>query len=120
MALIKCEECGSEVSDKAVACPKCGAPIAELSDEPILVDTVGRQRWEHNIKEGDKGILALIAAIAIVAMSVWIGLKLTGEEWIAILFGLGGLIGCLFNKYMRTMIFGMAGLGIAIGLFVFL
>ena len=27
MALIKCTECNSEVSDKASACPKCGAPI---------------------------------------------------------------------------------------------
>ena len=28
MGLIKCSECGREVSDKAVACPSCGAPIA--------------------------------------------------------------------------------------------
>ncbi|MCP4748774.1 MAG: zinc-ribbon domain-containing protein [Desulfobacteraceae bacterium] len=28
MALIKCNECNNEVSDKANACPKCGAPIA--------------------------------------------------------------------------------------------
>jgi len=28
MALIKCGECGKEVSDKAVSCPGCGAPIA--------------------------------------------------------------------------------------------
>ncbi len=28
MALINCTECGNEVSDKASACPKCGAPIA--------------------------------------------------------------------------------------------
>ncbi len=27
MALIKCDECGADVSDKAVACPKCGNPI---------------------------------------------------------------------------------------------
>jgi predicted RNA-binding Zn-ribbon protein involved in translation (DUF1610 family) len=27
MALIKCSECGKEVSDKATACPNCGAPI---------------------------------------------------------------------------------------------
>ena len=27
MALIKCPECGREVSDKAPACPHCGAPI---------------------------------------------------------------------------------------------
>jgi hypothetical protein len=28
MALIKCSECGKQVSEKASACPKCGAPIA--------------------------------------------------------------------------------------------
>ena len=27
MALIKCSECGKEVSDKASACPNCGAPV---------------------------------------------------------------------------------------------
>lgn len=26
MALIKCSECGNEVSDRAAACPRCGAP----------------------------------------------------------------------------------------------
>ena len=31
MALIKCGECGKEVSDKAASCPGCGAPIAEPS-----------------------------------------------------------------------------------------
>lgn len=32
MALIKCVECGTEVSDKAAACIKCGAPISK----PVL------------------------------------------------------------------------------------
>lgn len=27
MALIKCPECGQEVSDKAAACPRCASPI---------------------------------------------------------------------------------------------
>lgn len=31
MALIKCPECGNEVSDKADACPKCGYPISEMN-----------------------------------------------------------------------------------------
>ena len=35
MALIKCEECGNEVSDKAAACPKCGAPVATRRPEPV-------------------------------------------------------------------------------------
>ena len=28
MALIQCDECGNEISDKAEACPRCGAPVA--------------------------------------------------------------------------------------------
>lgn len=28
MALIKCSECGAQVSDKAASCPHCGNPIA--------------------------------------------------------------------------------------------
>lgn len=27
MALIKCPECGKEISDKAAACPNCGMPL---------------------------------------------------------------------------------------------
>lgn len=30
MALIKCPECGKEISDKAVSCPNCGNPIAQV------------------------------------------------------------------------------------------
>lgn len=36
MALIKCHECGKEISDKAGICPNCGCPVnikAELSNE---------------------------------------------------------------------------------------
>jgi uncharacterized membrane protein YvbJ len=29
MALIKCPECGKEISDQAIKCPKCGCPINE-------------------------------------------------------------------------------------------
>ena len=31
MALIKCTECGHEVSDKASACPNCGCPLEKES-----------------------------------------------------------------------------------------
>jgi uncharacterized membrane protein YvbJ len=36
MSLIECSECGSQVSNLAVACPKCGAPVAQAGD---LVET---------------------------------------------------------------------------------
>ena len=49
MALLKCSECGREISDKAVSCPGCGCPVSEIEgmsqkDEKInsLVETVKR------------------------------------------------------------------------------
>ncbi len=37
MALIKCPECGHEVSDKASSCPNCGYPIRS-AENPVLPD----------------------------------------------------------------------------------
>jgi len=37
MALIKCTECGQEISDMATACPKCGKPTGvKLKTKPKL------------------------------------------------------------------------------------
>lgn len=36
MALIKCEECGKEISDKATTCPNCGCPIEKKEKEPEI------------------------------------------------------------------------------------
>ena len=36
MALIKCSECGKEVSDKAATCPNCGCPISQMSSSGIV------------------------------------------------------------------------------------
>lgn len=35
MALIKCPECGNEISDKAIACPHCGYERTELTNESV-------------------------------------------------------------------------------------
>lgn len=35
MALIKCLECGKEISDKASACPNCGCPIEKGKAENV-------------------------------------------------------------------------------------
>lgn len=46
MALLKCTECRKEVSDKAAACPGCGAPIAAAPAQQVA--RVARQggKWE--------------------------------------------------------------------------
>lgn len=36
MALIKCPECGKEVSDKAAACPQCAYPIKQSAAEQVV------------------------------------------------------------------------------------
>lgn len=40
MALIKCPDCGKEVSNKAPVCPNCGRPIA-----PTGIYSFLSQRW---------------------------------------------------------------------------
>jgi len=39
MALIKCSECGKEVSDKASVCQGCGCPIGTGQSSPISIST---------------------------------------------------------------------------------
>ncbi len=33
MSLVKCTECGKEISDKAVSCPNCGCPVSQMKTE---------------------------------------------------------------------------------------
>lgn len=46
MALIKCLECGREVSDLASICPGCGAPIAALGSTPSSVHPQKRRSFK--------------------------------------------------------------------------
>jgi len=49
MALIKCSECGKDVSDRAASCPNCGAPlrsaVSQSHKAPVRVVRAG-WRWE--------------------------------------------------------------------------
>ena len=45
MALIQCSECGHQVSDKAVSCPMCGAPIAGATLATISSNVI-KLVWE--------------------------------------------------------------------------
>lgn len=48
MALIKCDDCGREVSDRASTCPQCGAPVAQQttasSEAPVSIDPKSHAR----------------------------------------------------------------------------
>ncbi|MEQ1934886.1 MAG: hypothetical protein ABL962_13585 [Fimbriimonadaceae bacterium] len=58
MALLKCGECGKEISDQAASCPGCGAPTTKLAPPPA--------------KEKRKtSPIAWAAAIAIIVGLLW-------------------------------------------------
>ena len=77
MALINCRECGHCVSDKAAACPNCGAPV-ELSltqnERTVLVNTPPTPvtpTVEHEEKpEETKSSGALIIAIGLIVVII--------------------------------------------------
>ena len=46
--LIKCKECDHDVSDKAAACPNCGAPLKDApSVEFVAVSSEGDTKWKR-------------------------------------------------------------------------
>lgn len=49
MALIQCEECGREISDKAKTCPKCGNPIKDIRFAEI--DAQNREYYKNFNKQ---------------------------------------------------------------------
>jgi len=40
VALISCDECGAEISDKANSCPKCGFPLKQDTDEQAISNII--------------------------------------------------------------------------------
>lgn len=53
IALIKCPECGREISDKANSCPNCGCPLADMTTSGTV-----RIKIPNNIATGWVGLLS--------------------------------------------------------------
>src|SRR3989339_1031474 len=45
MALIKCSECGKEMSDNAVSCPNCGAPVKNVMSQGTSGTAGGQTKY---------------------------------------------------------------------------
>lgn len=56
MALIKCKECGHEISDKASACPNCGCPM-----ECVYKQAISNINTNHK-QNKKKGIIGIVLA----------------------------------------------------------
>lgn len=68
MALIKCQECGSMISDHAITCPKCGSPT-EFAQEQRHKKEDKRKRIYRTISTVFLGLL-IVGIIVITFMSM--------------------------------------------------
>ncbi len=73
MALINCPDCGNEVSDLAVACPKCARPIACL--QPVIHSKSSKKRWFRNnptVAENRRDwLVAAVAGVIVCPFLLW-------------------------------------------------
>jgi hypothetical protein len=59
MAIIACKECAHQVSDQAVSCPNCAAPIASVKTKPHGKRIISR-------------VLIALAALWLIATTLWL------------------------------------------------
>lgn len=86
MALIKCPECGKEISDKATACINCGCPLSAMIEKPIEIKTVtlekdliSKQNFSSNsIHKHPKGKRKSICTVIIITLIIFIITMLCG------------------------------------------
>lgn len=74
MAVIKCVECGGNVSDKAETCPHCGAPVKPMLEEieKAKAEAEAKQAKEKDVsssekKASGKTVLIILAIAAVLA-----------------------------------------------------
>ena len=78
MALVKCPECGNEVSDRAVSCPKCGYPLEKKSSQSCEHNSATENNGDavyaktdvNNIQPEKINKKIIIPVIAIVAITI--------------------------------------------------
>lgn len=61
--LIKCTECGKEISDQATNCPHCGAPVAVAPTSTNVKEGISDTLPKKTNKNSSLGIIALIFSV---------------------------------------------------------
>jgi zinc-ribbon domain len=72
VALIKCPECGKEVSSAAASCPSCGHPITGASQAPIQAP---ERKWSP-------GVAAVLSLVIPGAGQMYKGQIFSGLVWL--------------------------------------
>ena len=118
MALIKCNECGNEISDKATTCPKCGNPLQTSTEEttnPEVKEQAEKQVKTTSVETGTwaktklvLGIISILLFFLITLQSCTAGLSNALSEngsssgslglFLAIFMLIAGIIGIVTRK----------------------
>lgn len=98
MALIKCPECGHEVSDEALSCPNCGHPLKSRTENTSILKQIlvyfvsfflapfGLGYAFKYLKQSDKkskiiGIISLILTFFAIITVIFIAKKYLEQEY---------------------------------------
>jgi len=77
MSLIKCPECGRDVSDKAATCPNCGHPINQTNENLVQIDSAPQKRKKYRVR---LLIFTPIFFIGLILSMIWGFSAMTGGE----------------------------------------
>lgn len=72
MALVKCSECGREVSDRAAACPHCGNPLPGQSEADLTIEQVrhGDAAPSDAEKKSSTSTLTSVVTVVLIMLAV--------------------------------------------------
>ncbi len=110
MALIKCPECGKEISDTAKQCPNCGYSFKKQNDLPDLGNAASSV-WKFLstlFKEGKyaKALIMLAVCVPIGVISIVQAFESSKIDWMLLV---GGILLCLVGTlilFVRPIEFG--------------
>lgn len=95
MALIKCEDCGAEYSDKVERCPKCSCPNPKPKEDKTVWWSYGRLL---------AGILSLFYIFVLSLASLGGTLNTTWRFIASILVVIAGIFACITHKSRNSII----------------
>lgn len=98
MALIKCPDCGTEVSDRAPSCPKCGAPIAAAAETTAAGAPLTTTQGTSKKLKLQSLIAGVILVFSLVALSGGASNPEAGAPTLPLVFAAGSLIWLLVTR----------------------
>ena len=72
MALIRCPECNREISDKAAACPGCGYPLQDHTEEVSEKERLLKEAEEKDKQFIKKAAILLTTGVIIMLALIFI------------------------------------------------